>query len=41
LKRLGPDDKENKINSFHLPSKASSASLIERAVLGHPPLVSM
>jgi len=32
LNLLGPDDKENKISSFHLPSSASSASLTDNFI---------
>lgn len=41
VKRLLPLDKESMINSFHLPSNASMASLIANTLFGHPSRVNI
>src|SRR5688572_33190366 len=41
LNLLGPVASENKISSFHFPSRASKASRIDIMFLGHPPRVSI
>src|SRR4051812_21156980 len=40
-KRFGAADNENRMSIFHLPSSASSASLMDSIVLGQPPFVSI